>query len=311
VVAGSNPVAPTIFLPFIARSAKIKPSMLAVLFYKLGAFLTCRLPERVSASIAASLGYIQYYMRFRTRRNISRNLELIFGDALDGRMRRQTSRAVFKNFAECIRLFLKLPWIDPEQFAKDGDFSGFDEVLDKLEPGRGFIIVSAHLGPWELGALHLKSRNIQMHTAALDHPSRQTTAFFNDRRTYVNTASYPLDGSFTKLKKALDRGECVVLLIDRDFKTTNKQFTFFGVQASLPNSHLLLAAKCRVPLVPGAFLLRPGGGFKGIFRGPYEISDQPDRMAAMNEAQMRCLGDLEDLIRAHPEQYFHFDPLET
>lgn len=285
--------------------------MLAVIFYKLGAFLTCHLPERVSRSIAASLGYLQYFMRIRTRRNLARNLELIFGPEIDRNTIRRTTRAAFINFAECIRLFLKLPRIDPDEFTRSSNFGDFDEILAKLEPGKGFIIVSAHLGPWELGGVSMKTRNIRLHTVALDHPTRQATSFFNERRRYANTVCHPLDGSFPELKKALDKEECVALLIDRDYKTTNKQFTFFGVPMSLPSSHLLLAAKYRVPLVPTAFLFQPDGRFKWIFRGPYYISDNPDRLAAMEEVQKQCLGDLEEFIRAHPEQYFHFDPLQV
>lgn len=285
--------------------------MLAVLFYKFGAFLTRCLPDRISATIAAFLGYLQYYMRLRTRRNLARNLELILERQADRRTIRRITRATFINFAECIRLFLKMPRIDPAAFVRDGDFSGFDAVIDKLEPGRGFIIVAAHLGPWELGGIYMKHKNIRMHTVALDHPTRQATRFFNERREYANTTCYPLDGSFPKLKRALESGECVVILIDRDYKTTNKQFTFFGVPVSLPTSHLLLAARCRVPLVTGAFILQPEGGFRGIFRGPYNISGSADRLAAMEEIQMRCLADLEDFIRAYPDQYFHFEPLQV
>lgn len=285
--------------------------MLAVLFYKLGAFLTRLLPERLSASIAASLGYFQYYMRIRTRRNLIRNLELIFGSQIDRPACRRITRAAFMNFAECIRLFLKLPWIDPVEFARSGDFSSFDAVLDKLEPGKGFIIVSAHLGLWELGGVYLKNRNIRLHTVTLDHPTRQVTNFFNERRRKANSVCYPLDGSFPELKKALDDGECVALLIDRDYKTTNKQYTFFGLPLSLPTSHLLLAAKCGVPIVAGAFFLEPNGRYKGLFGGPYHISGNPDRLAAMEEVQKQCLGDLEELIRAHPDQYFNFEKLQV
>ncbi|MBI4721277.1 MAG: lysophospholipid acyltransferase family protein [Chitinivibrionia bacterium] len=283
--------------------------MLAVFFYKLGAYLTCALPERVTASIAAFLGYVNYLLRFRTRRNIAINLKIILGENCGARKLRRTTRAVFMNFAQSIRLFLKLPAITDADLMRGSDFSEFDEVLRKLEPGKGFIIVTAHLGPWELGGLYMRTRNHTLHTVALDHPSRRVTAFFNERRLAANTVCHPLDWSFKMLKQALDRGECVVLLIDRDYKTPNKRFTFFGLPSCLPGSHLLLAARCGVPVIPGAFLFKPGGGFKGIFRGPYFIANTTNRLAAMDALQERCLRDLEDMIRDHPEQYFHFDSL--
>lgn len=299
---------PFFFCPPVLAS-KLTPYMIAVLFYKLGAYLTCALPERVSARIAGFLGFINYLLRFRTRRNIAANLKIILGENCHTGELRRTNRAVFMNFAESIRLFLKIPALTTADLMDESDFSEFDAVLGKLEPGKGFIIVSAHLGPWELGGLYMKARNRMMHTVALDHPSPHVTEFFNERRLVANTVCYPLDWSFRSLKRALDRGECVVLLIDRDYKTPNRRFTFFGLPSSLTNSHLLLAARCRVPLIPGAFLFKPGGGFKGIFRGPYAVGDEPDRFAAMDSIQDRCLRDLEEIIRAYPEQYFHFDLL--
>jgi len=282
--------------------------MFAFLSYKLGAILVRILPDGVSRAIASILATIQYLLRTGLRRVATANLRSI--PDLEGREARAAALRLFKNFAESIRLFLRMPYLEPRDLASLVKPDKIRDALAKLEPGRGFIIVTAHLGPWELAGAYLASLGLRVNTVALDHPSSKVTEFFNQRRRAVGVQSYPLKGSFSPLCRALARGECVVLLVDREYAGGKKRYRFLGAERRLPESHLLMAARMKVPVFVGGFFFSEDGGFDYEVKGPYNLPTNRSRDEAMRDLQERCLRDLEQIVRSHADQWFCFTPID-
>ncbi len=219
------------------------------------------------------------------------------------------AKNVFRNFAQCVRLFLSIPYIDNAELSSRCDYTEIDNVLEHLEKGKGAVFVSAHIGPWDLGGALMLARGVRLHTVTLDHPSRRVTGYFNERRKKANLSVYSLEDSFQKLQNALENGEHVGLLIDREYGKIHRTYDYFGIPTALPNSHLLLAAKTGAPIVFLSILCAPGDRFKTICKGPYHIGRGKHRQKSMDEVQRCCLKDIETVIKTYPNQYFHFLPL--
>jgi KDO2-lipid IV(A) lauroyltransferase len=285
--------------------------MVGLLLYKLGALLVHVLPESITKKTAAFMAYLNYCFRSRSRRNVQQNIRLMIGPDHPEQAIRSISRKVFVNFAESIRLFLGLPYIDPETLDSQCDLSGLDDIVSRIEPGRGFVIVSAHIGPWELGGAFLSTRGFKISTVALDHPSGRVTRFYNRRRSASAIEVFPVGRSFHRLEEAVGKGECVVLFIDRAHGRMRDEFEFFGIKRIMPTGHLHLAYRMKVPVLVGAFLFDGDGKYKGLIKGPYEIDDTLPEEDAMKKLQQRCLHDLEEMIAAHPDQYFYFRSLAS
>jgi lauroyl/myristoyl acyltransferase len=145
---------------------------------------------------------------------------------------------------------------------------------------------------------------------ALDHPSAAVTKFFSDRRDYVGVRAHPLGSSFSELVDAVNQRDCVALLIDRAYGKARKSSLFFGVTKDFPLGHLVLSARTGAPILTGALVFDGKDRFRYVRGGthwPDEGLDEFDRLDALQE---KCVRDLERIIQAHTEQWFHFFPLK-
>ena len=285
--------------------------MINLFFYKLGAFLAHYLPTNISEFITRSLARVYFFTRIPLRRLVMDNIRIVTGEDPGRKILRDKSKKVIQNFARSIYLFLRIPYVDPDELRRSCDYDGFDDLTRKLSKKGGFIIVGPHLGPWEVGAACMGATGLKLNTVAHHHPSARVTEFFAERRRVGGMVSYPAEKSFSALQEALRRGECVVLLIDRAYGTTEKVFPWFGTETKLPVGHLALALRCDVPVVTTSCIFTPNGGLRFVHSGPYYPAKDKDDKQAMSELQRQCIEALETSIRIHHEQWFNFFPLRT
>ncbi len=285
--------------------------MIAAFLYKLGAFLALRLPKGISERITQFLADLQYLFRIKVRRAVRENLKIVHGGKLGKKELRRRTRRVFRFFGKSIYLFLRMPQLEIEDLKATGDSAGFRELAEDLTKKSGFIVVSAHLGPWEMGGVWLAANELKVNTVALDHPAEAVTAFFNKRRELSGLKIFPMRGSFGDLKEALERSECVALIVDRDYGGAGKHCRWFGIDTKLPIGHLLLAYRCRVPVLTGAFVFDSSGGLRCVIKRLHHPDTSLSEEDAVTNLQKECLKDLEELIETYSDQWFQFYPLKA
>ncbi len=282
--------------------------MLQAIPYHLGAFFARFTPDWFCRAISWTLGEVNWRLRPRTRRMVAENLRVIHPEWSEGE-RRRVARQVVHNFARSIQLFLQLPFFDPDELFARCDMSELRAELAKLGEKRAFIMATAHVGPWELGGFALTRMGYNVHTVALDHPSASVQRFYSDRRAYVGVHAHSLTGSFPALKEAVDGGAVVALMIDRAYGKAKKRFAIFGVPTEVPLGHLVLSARCRAPVLTGVLVFDGSRRFRYVHGGTHFPEDHDDEFEKLERLQEACLRDLERLIRAHCEQWFHFIPI--
>jgi lauroyl/myristoyl acyltransferase len=98
-------------------------------------------------------------------------------------------------------------------------------------------------------------------------------------------------------------------MIDRTYGKVKKRFTMFGVTGEFPLGHLVLSARCRAPVLTGVLVFDDPGRFRYVHGGTHFPEDHEDEFEKLERLQEECLRDLERLIRAHSDQWFHFLPI--
>jgi lauroyl/myristoyl acyltransferase len=262
----------------------------------------------VPRAIAHGIGRFSYYLRVRTRHVIAHNLAIIHGGGLDEHHRRELVRGTILNFAACIQIFLELPSMKWEEIRERCDFTQFEEAMAEVDGP--FVVATAHIGPWELGGYCLSKMGYRLHTVALDHPSRYVTRFFSRRRALFDIHAYPLKNSFHRLQDALEAGDCVALIVDRAYGNARAPATLFGVTRDFPLGHAILSVRCNVPVLTGAIVMTGGDTFRYIHGGVHRPDPALPEAERIERVQQGCLADLEPIIRAHSDQWFHFRPLD-
>ena len=216
---------------------------------------------------------------------------------------RATARACYLHFGREVALLVGGPRRLERTLALVGDPGGFRLRLRAAVARRGgAVVVSGHLGNWELGAAAVRAAGVPVTTIA----QPQQGAF--GRRLAHMRARFGLDvldrgAPARPALAALRSGRALALVADQHARRGSTPVDFLGRHAltSLGPARLCLAAD--VPLFFAA-LVRDRSGYSIVHE---EIARRPSGAGAdAVEITRRWVRALERQIRQRPEQYFWF-----
>lgn len=209
---------------------------------------------------------------------------------------------VFRNFAVC--------FADLITSNRAGGVAGLlasTEGIERLAAaermGRGLVVVTAHLGNWELGGRLLAgtvTRRTHVVVAPEQDPAVERFLRGTDAPVRFLTRTSPTDA--LPLVAALRRNEVVALQGDRALGGRgDRRLPFFGAPAPFPLGPFVLARAAGAPMLPAFCLLRPDHRYTVAIGEPWTVSPQGEV-----EALGHWVGVLEAMIRRHPTQWFNF-----
>jgi KDO2-lipid IV(A) lauroyltransferase len=273
-------------------------------------WLGARAPRALVAPLTN--GAARAALRGRHARIARENLAHAFPE-LDDARRAALLRATYRHAARQLREWLLLSrgapldapsWID-DAVAHDASLAHLDAVLRE---GRGAIVVTAHLGNWELLCAALRRRGLD---GAVVGRVRGEDDWLVRMRAGYGVATLPQDSPARRVLEVLRAGGVVGLLSDLEVRRLDGAFLpFFGRPALTMTAPAALARAHHASLVPVRCVATGADG------GQYRLSaDEPlelDRSLARREAALelctRMNARFEHWIREAPEQWCWHQP---
>ncbi len=262
------------------------------------------LPRKVAIQIAGGLARIGFYLLGRERGRTLEHLSLAYGAEKSVEEICELGRRVFIHFAEVAVDVLRFPRLTRGELDRlvepGGGFFLFDRLLAE---GRGVILLSAHLGNWELmGALF----RLYGYPGALIG-RRIYYEKFNDAiirlREKVTLRTIYQDAPAKEYLKVLRQNEILAILGDQDLDRFEGIFVpFFGRPAYTVTTPVRLALATGAPVVP-TFLIREGDRYRLVVEEPIRVEMKGTREEAIYEYTARWSRVIEEKIRAYPEQW--------
>jgi lauroyl/myristoyl acyltransferase len=221
------------------------------------------------------------------------------------------------------RTFWKFAWCLSERYERLSTDRVFtmelegEEIWRELATGeQGFVLVTAHLGNWEVGSMLPASRDrrrIHVVREAETDPRAQRfiEGLIRSRGGDLYTTHFAEEPQLgLDLLDALRKGEIVALQGDRPRASGRTvEVSLFGRAFHLPIGPAALARAAGVPLVP-AFVFRQGRlSYRCLVRRPIHVAQGADRRREVAEALERFAAELEAAIRRDPHQWFCFRTL--
>ncbi|MHB1040793.1 MAG: lysophospholipid acyltransferase family protein [Desulfobacteria bacterium] len=274
-------------------------------FYKFGYSLGKWLPRGVLFVLADILADATYWTNAEPARNLQANLRSVFPRRSEREVR-ELSKRIFRNFARNL--------VDYGRF-----HTITDEALDRLLPsirhlhfleesfakGKGVILVTGHIGNWELGALFFGRLGFKINVVTIPEGKERIDSIRGAYRMRQDIHTIVVDGSpFSSLEivAALRRGEIVAMLVDRWEGTDGVPAKFFGADHRFPRGPFALSRATGAPILP-AFIVRDGNAYRGVIDPPFFMDEREDEAGAL-----RLSESLERMIRACPDQWYNFSP---
>lgn len=272
------------------------------LFFSLASVLGL-LPRPWAQRTADTIGRVWYLLDKRHRDVALNNLGKAYAEEKSAFEIRAIARASFQQIA---RVPFEIGWslrCDLVETMRHCRFHGLDHLRQAHAKGRGVLILTLHIGNWELLPMSFISRGFNVSLVYRPLDFTPADRFFLLYRSRFGGNPIPKKKSMRRLLHALRRQECVGLLLDQDSGLTAGVFAdFFGHPACTNKGLALLALKTQAPVIP-AFMVRRESGFD-IHIGP-EIplmqTDSKDEEVQINTQQYNQV--LESIIRRCPEQW--------
>ena len=266
-------------------------------------------PRGLARAIGAMIGAIAYRVLGRLRRVGLRNLEIAFPE-ITAKEREAILRSEYRNLGLLMAEFCKMPDYTAATASRFIRYEGLENYLSARERGKGVLVLTGHLGAWELSSFFhsLMGMPMGMVIRRLDNPL--VDAFVNRIRCLRGNRVIHKDDFARGLIASMRAGETVGILMDTNMTPPQGVFVpFFGVPACTASGMARIAAKTGAAVVPG-FLLWEESEKRYVLHFGEELevvhTGDAEQDALINTATFTAA--IEGYVRRYPEQWLWVHP---
>jgi len=266
-------------------------------------------PRRVGHRLFSALGGLAGRIFKTDRRRAVANLAIAFPES-PPMVRDAMATAMFKTLGRNAFDFLNLKNVSPRRLESlvDG-IQGMECYQKAAALGRGVIVITGHIGCWELMPAYFASLGHAVTVVARKMKVEQLNQELVGIRKSFGVTTVDRDSSPRQMIRPLKRGEILGVLIDQHTRVGGAWVPFFGKPAFTPTGVAKLACLLGSPIVPMAdFLGRDGKHTIRVLPAilPPERADISDKEDVVERLTAECSLAVEQLIRIDPKQWVWF-----
>jgi len=262
------------------------------------------LPRSAARAFGAAVGALAWALLHRLRRTGLQNLEMAFPE-LALRQRREILRGVYRMLGWQMGEFCKMSGYTPQQASQFVRYDGLENYLAAQAKGQGVLVLTGHLGAWELSSFYhsLMGHPMSLVIRRLDNPL--VDAFVNGIRCIHGNRVIHKDDFARGLLTAMHQGDTVGILMDTNMTPPQGVFVpFFGVLACTATAMARVAMKSGAAVLPGFLLWEPAERRYVLRFGPeIEMLRSGNHEADILANTALFTAAIESYIRRYPEQW--------
>ncbi len=262
------------------------------------------IPRRFSFYVSSVMGELFFLIDGRHRRVALDNLTHAYGHEKSPEEIKRLAKNVFKHLSQVLLEMGWSLWMDSRQLGKYISVEGLYNLKSAHEKGKGILILSAHMGHWEMFPHSFGAAGVPLNIVfrPLDFPP--ANRFIVEYRTRFGAKMVERSRSMRKILTLLKKNEAIGILLDQSIRMQAGVFAdFFGRRAITNKGLALLAMKTGAPVVP-AFMVREGMRFKAVFKEALPVIDTGDKIGDVEQNTQQYNRVLEEFFRLYPEQWF-------
>jgi len=262
------------------------------------------LPRPVARAVGAAIGWVCWNLLGGLRKTGLKNLKLAFPEKTDAE-RKKILRKLYKTLGWQIAEFCKMRGYTLEEASQFVRYEGLENYLRARDKGRGVLVLTGHLGAWELSSFYHSLRGYPMSLVIRRLDNLRVDAFVNGIRCLHGNRVIHKDDFARGLLTAMHNGETVGILMDTNMTPPQGVFVpFFGVEACTASGLARVAVRTGAAVLPG-FLLWEESEQRYVLRFGEELE-----LVKTGNAQVDMLANTalfaattESYIRRYPEQW--------
>jgi KDO2-lipid IV(A) lauroyltransferase len=299
----ANPALPAGAEASIARPRWYSHGLNRLIFYRIAAISASAAPRTIRLPVARAIGRAIGLYLTEERAHVQSNLARVLPEASPAALNAAVGET-FANFAAYFADLLTLNRRDPAALLRYVSRVDGREHLDAaFAAQRGAILLTAHLGNWELGGRILAHRGGRItHVVVWAEADADLERYLRVDSPQLRFVTRRQATASIGLLAALRRDELVAMQGDRAAGGRGDiPVPFFGAPAAFPIGPFLLARVSGAPVVPAFCTMVPGGRYRIMIEPPIWVTPGEERTGLGKMVEV-----LERTIRAFPTQWFNF-----
>ena len=274
-----------------------------------GRTLVAHIPRPVATGLGRQLGSLYSTLNPRRRKIVAANLSPVLGNETETLKRRAAD--TFREFGVKLADLLLFEsgasvdaWVEPG--------NGWQHFDAARASGKGVLLVTVHLGNWELGSVLLRRLGLSPLVLTAPEPTAELTQLRLAARKRLGIETLVVGENpfqFVEVVKRLQDGGIVAILVDRPPTEAAVPSRFLGgtTGANIATAELARATGC---IILPVYVVRHGPNYLTHALSPvgYDRSNLGSR-GARQELASKVLQVFEPAVLEHPEQWYHFVPI--
>jgi Kdo2-lipid IVA lauroyltransferase/acyltransferase len=263
-----------------------------------------RMPRGLARLLAGGLACAVYMALGRLRRAGTRNLELAMPELSPGE-RGRILRGVYRHLGWQLVEFCRMRRYTAQNTRQWIRTEGLENYLQARSRGKGVLVLTGHLGAWELSSFYHSLMGYPMGMVIRRLDNRLLDEFVNGIRCMHGNRVLHKDDFARGLLKAMHAGDTVGILMDTNMTPPQGVFVdFFGRKACTGSGLARVALKTGAAVLPGFLVWERGERQYVLHFGPeLEFARTGEAEADIVAATQRCNDVLEAWIRRYPDQW--------
>lgn len=262
------------------------------------------LPRGVAIRAGKMVGALAHAVLPHLRRHAEINLRLAFPDSSEAE-RDRIKRGVFRNLGRLLGEIGQFQRLDRKKIESIVVYEGLENYLEAARRGRGVILLTGHIGCWELSvfAHSIYGYPMSFLKRNVDNPLVERLA--ESYRSRFGNRGIDKKNSVREILKTLKSGGVVGILADLNASREEGVFVeFFGRQASTTAGVATLALRTGAAVLPGYLIWDEASRIHRLhFEPPIETIDTGNQKEDVVANTQRYAAALEAVIRRHPDQW--------
>jgi len=264
------------------------------------------IPRDLGLGIGQALGRLLFAFDKKHRAIAIDNIRRAFGTELRSSEVISIARQVFRNLG-C--MVFEIAWsfgLDPGSFDKYFKMQGQENFYKAMEKGKGVLLLTAHMGNWELFTIIAHMVKIPAHVVYRPLDSEPLDEAVKQLRCRFGAKLIPTTNrrAIVKVLNTLKGNECVAMLMDQNVDYYNGVFVdFFGRRACTNKGMAILALRTGAPVVP-VFMVRDKAGFRAEALPEIPLTRTGDKQKDIECNTAKYNQAIEAFVRRYPDQWF-------
>lgn len=268
-------------------------------------FLVRIFPVTFSCFIGKQLGRLAFLILKKRRQLTISNIRVARENGFfkNGINEKQLAKKVWEHLGMVGSEFLYYYGRKPNQFWKALQFEGEENLKRILNKNKGAILVSGHLGNWELLGVSLALKGFKMNPIVKFQSNGLVDRIIQDNRRSLGMNLIDKRGFLRPILEAFKRNEVVSFLLDQSTYKNGVKVKFFGKEAPIPRGAAEFALKTGAPVFTARCLREKPGRYRVVVSDEIELIRTGDHQRDVQENTAMFIRLIEDVIREHPEQW--------